>query len=140
MGRSWLHRNCSPLIYNLSYILPIIVHPTTRSEGFEPPGLLHPSVFKTDALGHSANFSSSIIIPDSCQKSTTFYTILFGLGGVTRGGGVGTPVGLSGVGVTGSTTGASLYADATRDSASSLTPSSVKASSFLSYVKNTLTG
>ncbi len=30
----------------------------TRSEGFEPPGLLHPSVFKTDALGHSANFST----------------------------------------------------------------------------------
>lgn len=72
MGNSWFHGNRSPLIYNLSYIPPIIVHPTTRSEGFEPPGLLHPSVFKTDALGHSANFSSNTIIADFGWKSTSF--------------------------------------------------------------------
>lgn len=100
MWSSWFLGNRDPR-NDASLLLVIhIEHPTTRSEGFEPPGLLHPSVFKTDALGHSANFSSSIIIPDSCQKSTTFYAILFGLGGV------GIPVGLNGgVGVTG---GASL--------------------------------
>ena len=103
MWSSWFLGNRDPR-NDASLLLVIhIEHPTTRSEGFEPPGLLHPSVFKTDALGHSANFSSNIIIPDFGWKSTIFYNVvLLGLGG-----GVGIPVGLSG-GVTGVTTGASL--------------------------------
>ena len=58
MWSSWFLGNRDPR-NDASLLLVIhIEHPTTRSEGFEPPGLLHPSVFKTDALGHSANFSA----------------------------------------------------------------------------------
>ena len=58
MWSSWFLGNRDPR-NDASLLLVIhIEHPTTRSEGFEPPGLLHPSVFKTDALGHSANFST----------------------------------------------------------------------------------